>query len=212
MAIGGVWDHRAAADLLTLTQIDPSAYLVAAPGFVEIVTDGSEDPEFLSQLAIRLLRDYDWISWHPVPLVSGLFGQSHAWLDLFESSHRNASRAIRGGDPDLTGLAELVDSLRRGVKAEAIQAVARDLLAVSVPLVQDGLAAVTAFPAGLQHLPEAATPLIEIHGRDHVSRALLIVKLIHNIALTLEAVGHPQAKDEAVLFADLLRRQPETTA
>jgi hypothetical protein len=43
-----------------------------------------------------------------------------------------------------------------------------------------------------------------MYGSIAVARALLLTKLIHNAALTSNASGRPLAKDERMLFTQLL--------
>ena len=61
-------------------------------------------------------------------------------------------------------------------------------------------------------LPPAAAGPVAIHGRAAVTAALLIVKLLHNVVLTMRALDHAESADEADLFAWLLDGRLERRA
>ena len=58
-------------------------------------------------------------------------------------------------------------------------------------------------PAGAIELPATADELVTAHGRSAVVAALLLVKLVHNVVLTMRELDRATGLDEAAAFAFL---------
>jgi len=204
MAIGGVCERRLVQDLLALTRIDPSAYLIAAPGYVEVVTADGKTAAFLWELASRLVPFPTWVCWASAPLIGGVFRAAPAWLDTFECAHRGVSLALRDGDDPMGALSQSVEQLRAGLQPDLIESIARELLGITVRVRTRSRGRAMHAPEGRANLPPAAAPLIAKYGADSVSLALMVIKLIHNSVLTARAIGRTDVRDETAVFTTLL--------
>ena len=204
LAIGGIDDPQILRDLLELTRVDPASYLVAAPGFVEIATTDPAGGVFLWDLVARLVDRPAWTIWSAHPLASAPFAGDAGWLRLFEAHHHRASCALREGGDAIAAIRPLVDALRSSSAPVAIERIAHDLVGLTFSLAPAERRTATPCPDNAIELPPAAAGLVATQGHAAVTAALLLVKLLHNVVLTMQALEHPACRSEADAFADVL--------
>lgn len=205
LALGGIEASQVIRDLLELTRVDDRAYVIAARNFLEIVTDGGSSGELLWHLLYKLSPPRLWEFRSTKPLTTGLFGKTPGWQTLFEDCHRRAICSLRDSRAPVTELKNLVHGrLIEGVPPQLLRSVILELLGIDVTIAST-TPVVQAPDLGEKiDLPSAAMFLTAEYGTNLVARALLIAKLIHNVAVTSAAIGRPLATTESMLFEQIL--------
>lgn len=202
LAVGG-WRAELAADLLQITALEPTAFIVAAPNFVELIWDAGTENAMLLDAAERLSQSATWRRYAHLPLSFSVFAASATWSQLFRDLHRLAIAALRdGGDGAIPLRAAFAVAPFDAAPPPVIRAVARDLLDIEVR-VQDRSAMPFGFGAEAIDLPASANPHIAAWGAGPTTLALLMVKATHNIHVTASACGLLQ-ESEASWFARTL--------
>jgi L-ascorbate metabolism protein UlaG (beta-lactamase superfamily) len=200
-------------DLFELARLDPEAWFVAMPGFCELVAGGGEASSFLWSTVDRLSFEGVWRLVADGPLCAGLFRASPDWCTAFENLNRRLYLALRDAERPIEDLRSVVRDISESeAPTSVVESICKELLGIKLdakllarPRLQPNPKSVFSEVLSEPMLPAHADALVRLSGKSAVARSLILVKALHNVFITAQAVGRDVLPaDEAAFFARVL--------
>jgi hypothetical protein len=201
LAYGGL-EPAAFPHILAATHRVPSAVIIAAPNFLEVILDPS-DADHAPGLVAACDAAGGAASWRLAgrrPLTFAAFGASTPWRAYFLRLHHAAFTALRDGADMAQTLSQTLRLTTRA-STTALQEITADLLGLT-----PGFPAQDAAPLPedlAQHLPPLAGyhhPMLRQIGPGPMLLALAQVKAVHNLFVTAQTLGRLNTADDESAF------------